>query len=362
MLITLLISALIAGILLRYIIYFAIKNNIYDEVNTRKIHTGQVPRLGGFAFFPAMVITVILIEIYCFLSDSSKFIIDKSLLSPELATLIFAGLVCFVTNIYDDIIGLGYLKKFASQFLTAVLVVAYGPQVDNLCGIANIYTLPPVASFIISVLLIVFIINAMNLIDGIDGLAAIISMFALLYYGHTFMHIGHYVYAFASFSMFGALIPFLLYNLRGGNFRFKIFMGDTGSVSLGLLLAFLSISLFDKLEVDNSNIPGNPIILALAPLLIPCIDVVRVFIKRLLMHKNPFIADNSHIHHRLLTIGLSQNLSLIAILVLTLFYLAFNIHFADLNINLLLAADIGIYVILDIAISREINNKSNKSK
>ena len=157
--------------------------------------------------------------------------------------------------------------------------------------------------------------NSINLIDGIDGLASGLSMIALIFYSIVFFLAGEYLFALMAATTLGTLIPFFYYNVFGhAENHNKIFMGDTGSLTIGTVLAFLSIAMF---RIPLGDIPGNqnPFILAIAPIILPCFDVVRVFVHRVRNGSNPFLPDKCHIHHKLLALGLVQWKALITILI-----------------------------------------------
>lgn len=354
----LLVSILISGVLLRYILFWALSNKKVDRSNTRKIHQGFIPRLGGLAFFPAAVISELLVAGIYYLYTKELNTNFAEYLSPKILTLLFAGLLCYITGAYDDLRGIGYRRKFFFQTLCGGLLVAWGPKIDNLQGILNIYALHPVVSFLLSVFIVIFIINSINLIDGIDGLATGISGTALLYYGAAFIYMGYYTYAWVAFAMLGAIIPFFIYNIFGFRNKHQIFMGDTGATSLGLLLSFLSLSFYTKLSQGSCDFHGNPMILAFAPLMLPCLDTIRTFWHRLKIHKHPFKPDTNHIHHKLMFIGLSQHYTLLALLSVSIMYTFFNVTFSDKNANLILALDILSYTLLNICLTRRMEHIS----
>lgn len=352
------ISILISGVLLRYILYWSLLNRKVDRPNARKIHQVCIPRLGGLAFFPAVTVSGLLFVIlHCsYIKEPNA--IFAEYLSPEILTVFFAGLLCYIIGVYDDLRGIGYRRKFFFQTVCGILLVIWGPRIDNLQGTINIYTLHPVVSFLLSVFIVIFIINSINLIDGIDGLAAGISGIALLYYGVAFIYMGYYAYAVVAFTMIGAIIPFSIYNVFGFRNKHKIFMGDTGSTSLGLLLSFLSLSFYTKLSQGSCDFSGNPLVLAFAPLILPCLDTVRTFWHRLKIHKHPFKPDTNHIHHKLMFIGLSQHYTLLVLLSVSIVYIISNVGGADKNVNLILVLDILSYTLLNICLTRRMGHIS----
>lgn len=258
----------------------------------------------------------------------------------------------------DDLIGLHYGAKFIAQIIAAALIIAGGLQLNDLHGLVSIGQLPPTASVILTVLLTVFITNAINLIDSIDGLASGLSAIACVFYGAIFFKTGLHVYAMIAFGTLGTLIPFFYYNVFGNAEKHgKIFMGDTGALTIGLLLSVMSIRICN---IPDAELDVNPAVLAFAPLLIPCSDVVRVFMHRIKTGRNPFVADRCHIHHKLLTMGMSPRLAMTVIVGSSLILTLLN-YFLSLYINttLLFCLDILIWVLAIVAISRAIRSRAH---
>ena len=211
----------------------------------------------------------------------------------------------------------------------------------------------------LTVFTIVFVVNAMNLIDGIDGLCASISEVALAGFLYAFYEERLYVYCILIAGLMGVLIPYLYYNLFGDpNKNRKIFMGDSGSLTLGFILSFLSV----KLSMDNSSVmPFNPrhMPFALSLLLVPVFDVVRVILHRLRNHRSPFHADKTHIHHKFMRYGLTMHQSLIAIVAITIAFLVLNIMMFEVsnNFTTVVIVDILLYTVLHMCLDRAIKRK-----
>lgn len=199
--------------------------------------------------------------------------------------------------------------------------------------------------------------NAINLIDGIDGLASGLSSVALLSYGYSFFLSQQYGFAMFAIATFGVLVPFFYYNVFGNAEKGKkIFMGDTGSLTIGIIISILAIKLYNSHETYIDNY--DPFALAFSPLIIPCFDVVRVFIHRTRLKMNPFKPDKSHIHHKLLAIGMKQRPAMVTIVSFAIVFTFGNLFLTKyININLLLI-DVLIWTIANIWLSQQIKKKN----
>src|SRR5688572_18719788 len=273
------------------IIKVAIIKNLFDEPGERKSHKSSVPTLGGLAIFAGVVFS------YTFWSSG---------FGEESTQYIIAALiVMFFIGIKDDIIELTARKKFYGQLISAVIIVLFAEiRVTNLFGIFGIYEIPYWFSIIFSLFTILTIVNAFNLIDGIDGLAAGIGAIAAFTFGLWFYNYNQISLCILSFTLFSSLLAFLVYNFSPAN----IFMGDTGSLIIGLILAVLAINF---VELSFASPPyafpfrSSPA-MAIAILIIPLFDTLRIFILRILQRRSPFKADRHHMHHVLLDLGLSH--------------------------------------------------------
>ena len=310
-----LISIILTGVIIPKIILIAFRKKLFDEIDERKIHRGIVPRLGGIAFLPSIIFS------FCVVIGFNLRTEELSLGEPLMMEMIpifflLCGLMLmYLVGIADDLIGVRYRGKFLLQIFTGTLLVAGGMWISDLYGFLWIHHCPDWLGWLFSIFLVIYVANSINLIDGIDGLASGLSMIALIFYSIVFFLAGEYLFALRAATTLGTLIPFFYYNVFGhAENHNKIFMGDTGSLTIGTVLAFLSIAMF---RIPLGDIPGNqnPFILAIAPIILPCFDVVRVFVHRVRNGSNPFLPDKCHIHHKLLALGLVQWKALITILI-----------------------------------------------
>lgn len=357
---SLLISATVSAVMIPRIILISFKKKIFDTVDERKAHHGTVPRLGGIAFVPALVIAYALVY-----GGSSLFgyHIHLSNDSGRLALPLCGLLLLYFEGITDDLIGVGYKTKFLVQTICAVLVVCSGVWLNNLYGLFGVHELPAYVGQPLTVLLIVYIINAVNLIDGIDGLASGLSIVALFFLGCLFTSIGNYVSAGISFSMLGALVPFFYYNVFGSAQRHnKIFMGDCGSQIVGFMLGMLSVwfCMYVEESGDVVSMP-NALVISFSLLMVPCLDVIRVMIGRIRRGANPFLPDRSHIHHKFLALGMSHRTAMLTILMIDTAFALLNLLLVSiLPVTLLLVIDIVLWCMLTAWISYLIKHRGWK--
>ena len=331
------------------ILNFCKRKKLYDLPNERKVHKNAVPRLGGISFFPSMIVAFAV----CLLIIASYDGIDHPF-GIWSASFLIGLAIMYACGIVDDLIGLKAQSKFIAQICAATMLPMSGLYINNLYGLFGIHEVPVLLGIPLTIFAIVFIVNAINLIDGIDGLAGCISVIALAGFMTYYVHYGvfRYTYTILAAGMIGALISFLYFNLFGSSEKnTKIFMGDSGSLSLGYTLGFLAI----KCTMDVNYIwPHRPeaLLVPLTLLFVPTADVVRVTLYRLFHNKPLFDADKNHIHHKLMRAGANQHWALLSILGLILVICAIN---AALYFSVSLTAILFIDIIIYIAVNTGIN-------
>lgn len=354
-------GCLMSALLIPKISLVSFRRRLFDRIDARKIHTAHIPRLGGIAFFPCISVAVSFV-IVCHNLRYGFNILDL-MSTTRLLTLFSCLFILYLMGIMDDLIGVRYRSKFAIQIVCGTLMVASGFFFDNLYGLFGIYEIPGWIGMPFTVFIIVFILNAINLIDGIDGLASGLAMIAFFAFGSLCIYLHWWIYAFIAFASFGVLIPFFYYNVFGQVHRGrKIFMGDAGSLTIGMLLAILAIrlSMFDP--VKEAIFPGT-IVIAFSFLIVPMLDVVRVVIHRLRCGKSPFLPDKNHIHHKFMALGFTQHQALISITSIALFFAVMNIGLIHhLSTTMLFLLDMLIWTAMHICITVKINQKSNLKK
>ncbi len=354
------VSCLLSAMIIPKISLIAFRRRLFDPLDDRKLHTTHIPRLGGIAFFPCIIMPISLV-IAC-----HNLCTDSNLLSWEQSTCLLTLFSClfmlYLMGMRDDLIGMRYRAKFIIQTLCGLLLVASGFCFDNLYGLFGIYELPYYVGIPFTVFIIVYIMNAINLIDGIDGLASGLSMIAFFAFGCMFVCLHWWLYAFISFAALGALIPFFYYNMFGQTRRGrKVFMGDTGSLTIGLLLAVMAIHLSMSDPVKEELFPGA-IVTAFSFLLVPMLDVVRVVLHRLRNHQPPFLPDKNHIHHKFIALGMSQHQALCFILSIAwLFIIANTLLASYLSVTVLFMLDVAVWTAMHFYITAKITKEHPKN-
>ncbi len=358
----LVISMFLAGFIIPKILLISFRKRLFDEHDERKIHKGAVPRLGGLTFIPVIFFSVVLILGINIQWNSDVFTAHLQQNSIEMCFEFCALFLLYVVGIADDLIGVKYRAKFVAQILCGILLCSGGIWIDNLYGLLGIGDLPRLIGYPLTVLVVVFFINAVNLIDGVDGLASGLCIAASVIYGGIFACLHLYTYAAMAFATLGVLLPFFYYNVFGSaDHGKKIFMGDTGSLTLGFILCIFSIKLLYSIEHEIEHYP-NPFILAFAPMLVPCLDVVRVFFRRIRHHKSPFMPDRTHIHHKLLDLGLSSRLTMITVVSFSIFLTIANVLLSMyININILVFGNIAAWIVANIWVSKIIEKRKAKT-
>lgn len=254
--------------------------------------------------------------------------------------------------------GVGYRKKFLVQGLAAGLLVASGVWIKSLDGLFGIHALPAWIGMPFTVLVVVYVTNAINLIDGVDGLASGLCAIALVALAVLHVYLGLYTYALLCISALGVIVPFWFYNVFGNIMRGrKIFMGDSGSLSLGYILSFLMIHL-SNVDVGASTDHDCNMALAFTTMLVPLLDVVRVVVHRVRTGKNPFLPDKNHIHHKLLRCGLRVRQVMAGICLLSLMFIMVDVALiGSVNITYVLAVDLVLWVVFHLVLNRKLKSK-----
>ena len=344
---TFLISAVIAQMIIPRILLISLRKKLFDIPDERKVHTKAIPRLGGVSFFPTILFSYAIVFALRLLRGGEISLSYAAFLLPEILLYVCGMTILYLTGIADDLVGVRYRQKFVIQIFCACLFPLAGLWINDLYGLLGIHQLPPYVGIPFTVFVIVFITNAINLIDGIDGLASGLSSVALLIFTGLFIEKGLWSYAMLASATFGVLVPFFYYNVFGSAERArKIFMGDTGSLTLGYTLCFLAIK-YSQVNPAVMNYTNDAFFIAFSALIIPGFDVVRVVLFRVRNGKSPFEPDKHHIHHKLLAIGLSPRRAMVSLLLMACTFSMANILLVGyVNSTLLLIADIVVWIAL----------------
>lgn len=350
-----LLSAFLSWFIIPRILVVTYKKNLFDIPDERKIHSQAVPRLGGISFFPSIIISLTSVVALRYLMGYELNALYVNRVVPEYC-LLFCGLtLLYLTGVRDDLIGLRYRAKFVVQFLVACFIPLSGFWINNLYGLLGIHELTPWVGIPFTILLTVFITNAINLIDGIDGLASGLSSVALLVLGVLFLRLNLAVFAVLAFATLGILVPFFYYNVFGKvERRQKIFMGDTGSLTLGYILAFLAIryASYDSMFAPYSE---GAIVVAFSTLVVPMFDVLRVMVVRGRQGKHLFKPDQNHIHHKFLRMGCSPRRAMVCIIAMACAFSVANIVLVKyIDNNLLLVLDVLVWCGVHLGFDRRV--------
>jgi UDP-GlcNAc:undecaprenyl-phosphate GlcNAc-1-phosphate transferase len=300
-----LITAAVVSFVLSMVLWLVGKRfRVHREIRDRDVHTLPTPRLGGVAIFVALLVaTSVATQITWF---------DAVFADPAAVwALLGAAAIVVAIGFVDDVFELDWVTKLAGQILAAGLVAWQGVQIVSL-PVAGLTLFSPTLSLALTVLAIVLVMNAVNFIDGLDGLVAGVTLIAsgvffvyafLLATGETDAPYFNYASLFTAILL-GAMLGFLPANWHPA----KLFLGDSGSMLVGLIMATTAISVtgqIDPAQVSPSQLlPAFiPVLLPLVVLVVPLLDFTLAVLRRLRRGMSPFEADRKHLHHRLLDMG-----------------------------------------------------------
>lgn len=266
------------------------KKKLYDIPDERKVHTRLVASLGGIGIFGGFILASLL-------SIQGQF-------NYEFQYFFAAAIVIFFLGLKDDLMILSATKKFIGQIIAASILIHLGDiRLDSMYGLFGFEQVPEGFGLALSYLTIIVVINSFNLIDGVDGLAASLGILTMLVFGSYFFAVNLQAYALLSFSMAGSLAAFMIFNHHPA----KIFMGDSGSLMIGLINSILVIKFINVAHDDSIAIPiTSSVAIGFSILIVPLLDTLRVFSIRIINGRSPFTPDRNHVHHLLLDRGLSH--------------------------------------------------------
>ena len=300
------------------IIHISYMKNLMATPNSRSSHTKNIPNFGGVGIFFAVLFTSCLFAFFLFPSAHVSYLLS----------MLAAATVLFFMGLKDDVLSLSATKKFIIQIILSLMtIVLLDLNILNLHGVLWINELNPTLSYFFTIFLFLFIINSYNLIDGIDGLAGGFGVLIAVVFTFYFYKLNFIFGLVVSIILIGSLLAFLQFNLG----KHKIFMGDSGSLVVGFILALLSVL--------SLSVKGGTLAKTISPVIIlsmfayPFIDVVRVMIVRIKNKQSPFKADKNHLHHVFLKKGFSHKQSTAIILLYSLFVMLTAHYFSYLSIN-----------------------------
>lgn len=315
-------------------------NKLYANPNGRTSHFKPTPALGGIAIFAGFILSVNTIACKYF--------------SFELSYLITSLIVIFIVGLKDDLMGGKPWKKLIGQIISVTFICVLADiRIMDLRGFLNIGEIPYFLSISGTLLILLAIINGINLIDGIDGLAAGIGIINSIILGSWFFLTENIACAIMSASLCGSLVAFFYFNVFSG--KNKIFLGDTGSQTVGLILGVLAIRFLqlEPLEEGITEIHTAPAFV-FSLFIIPLFDTFRVFSLRLLQGKSPFKADRQHTHHKLLEMGYSHLKSTFILLAINILFILICYSFQFPGNILLIVFQIFVAIILSYYLSMRV--------
>ena len=322
---------LITFVVIPKVIFFAERLRLIDAAGERAAHKGSVPIFGGIAIFSGLMFSLL------FWAELEN-----------IQFILVSFLIVFFVGVIDDLLALSPTKKLIGQIISVlILVYLQGLQIDNMHGVLGIYELPDWISTLFTVFVVIVITNGFNLIDGVNGLAGGIGIIAAFLFGMIALLMpdipGQGDIAIIAFTLMGALLGFLKYNFHPA----KIFMGDTGSLVVGMILSVLAInSIRYGLVTDTIKLPNKGPLLAIVILAIPLFDSLRVFVARIIKGRNPLSGGRGHIHHALLNLGLGHKYTSLTLYAFAILIVLFSYFLLELNINISIAILAGVSFIL----------------
>jgi len=243
--------------------------------------------------------------------------------------------IVFIVGLIDDLRQITAFKKLIGQIIATLVLIFVGDlQIDSMHGVLGVYDLPIWISTLFTIFVVIVITNGFNLIDGVDGLAGGVGVIATSCFGFVSVMIGQNDMALIAFTLSGALIGFLKYNY----YPARIFMGDTGSLVVGMILSVLAINTIKfGLITEDFKLPHKGPLLAIVILAIPLFDSLRVFIVRASKGVGPLSPGKDHIHHALLDLGFGHKRTALILYFISALLIFGSYFLLELNVNLSIA-------------------------
>ena len=352
---TFFLSLILSFLIIPCVVRLSHEMHLYDLPDSRKIHALPIPRLGGMVFLPvATAIIAIVLVIMLRAGVMGEFLWSNVTIQHFLAYLAGA-MMLYSVGIFDDLHGVSYRVKFCIQITAAILLCIAGLWIADFSYVFFIREVPWWIGMPVTVLFVVYLTNAMNLIDGIDGLASGLSIISLSVIAGLNYFAGDVTWTMIPLAFVGVLLPFFYYNVFGK--KYKTFMGDAGSLTLGFTLSFLVLHFWQRNPVWDGHI-HNIGIIALSTLVIPMFDVVRVFASRVKDGRNPFLPDKNHIHHKLLRAGMSPKMAMATLLLFSSSFVFINYLVAEFTSQtIMILGDVVLYILMHFIINCFISKK-----
>lgn len=313
------------------IINVARVKHLMDEPGERRSHSDSIPTLGGIGIFAGVIFSIVLWTPFGVFQD--------------LQYILCAFVIIFLIGVKDDLVPMSPWRKLAGQLFAAfILVYKANVRLTSFYGLFGLTLLPDWASYSISIFTILVIINAFNLIDGINGLTGSISTLISLVLGIWFFLVDRIDLAIVAFALAGSVLAFMRYNVTPA----KIFMGDTGSLFVGLVCAILAIKFIEAhRELPDSIYAVNSApAVAIGILILPLFDTLRVFIIRILRGHSPLSPDRRHIHHMMIDAGFSHMQATGILIFSNIVFILIALKFQNLGNFMLLIIILGLALVL----------------
>ncbi|MGY0386780.1 glycosyltransferase family 4 protein [Nocardioides sp. WG-D5] len=294
---------------------FAMRTGAVAKVRDRDVHAVPIPYMGGVAMLGGLVAAYLVARELPFLADAPDFVLQDT------GVVILAGALICIVGVVDDIFELDALTKLGGQVLATAILVGFNLQYTFITfPDGTQFAVDPAQGALLTGLVVITVVNAVNFIDGLDGLAAgvvgigALAFFLFCYQFTRINDIGRAsTAALLSVALAGACVGFLIHNWHPA----RLFMGDSGSMLIGLILAASAVTLSGSYSAGGLNVNAFdastallvtflPLLLPLTILVVPLVDLVLAVVRRTRAGRSPFAADKKHLHHRLLEIGHSQ--------------------------------------------------------
>lgn len=358
----LLASAFLGLMVIELLLVVTYKRRLFDKPEARKVHSVPVPRLGGVSFLPVLMITLAVTVGMLYHLGLTRYFEQEYYVLIQLSVLLGSGMLMYIVGVADDLVEVNYRFKLLFQFVASSIVVLSGLWIKDYGGLFGIHEVPGIIGMPVSVLLIMYIMNSINMIDGIDGLASGLGIISLVVLTVIAYAESHFLHMIIGVSMIGVVSVFWLFNMFGSRERTtKVFMGDSGSLTLGLILSFLIINASDFGD-GNPVWSGYYMTIGFSTLIIPMLDVPRIVVWRLAHHRSPFQPDRNHIHHLLLRCGLSQHATLGVLLGVDAVLILLNVFLGlELSTTWMFCVDVLLWYAFSTAVSMVVRRKEKAS-
>ena len=321
-------ALLISYLAMPKLIYFAEKLRLLDDAGDRSSHKVSTPFFGGIAIFTGIICSLL------FWADIEN-----------IQYILVSILIVFIVGVIDDLRQITAFKKLIGQIIATLILIFLGDMhIDSMHGVLGVYDLPLWIGTLFTIFVVIVITNGYNLIDGVDGLAGGIGLLSSFSFGVIALIMEQTDMALIAFTLMGALFGFLKYNV----FPARIFMGDTGSLVVGMILSILAINCIKYgLVTETFKLQNKGPLLAISFLAIPLFDSLRVFVIRSIKGNGPLVAGRDHIHHAFLDLNYGHKYTSIVLCAISAFLILVSYFLLEYNVNVSIAVLAGVsYLVL----------------